>query len=115
MTRGVERIVRRYDESGRRSYTVAQGTSDSVVFANDYDIHIFGTVGLNSCSGVLIVGNKGAIAAHINPIPANGNREDFTWEVADATDLFNSKRDALELGSPTMYGTANSSVDFSLC
>ncbi|KAI4196994.1 MAG: hypothetical protein LQ346_003129 [Caloplaca aetnensis] len=88
---------------GDDSYTVAQGTSDSVVFANDEDIHTFGTVGLNSCSGVLIVGNKGAIAAHINPIPANGNRDTFTQEVADVTDLFNSKRDALELGSATMY------------
>lgn len=98
---------------GDDSYTVAQGTSDSVVFANDEDIHTFGTVGLNSCSGVLIVGNKGAIAAHINPIPANGNRDTFTQEVADVTDLFNSKRDALELGSATMYGSPTSSVDFS--
>ncbi|KAL8902131.1 MAG: hypothetical protein Q9207_004863 [Kuettlingeria erythrocarpa] len=88
---------------GDDSYTVAQGTSDSVVFANDEDINKFGTVGLNSCSGVLIVGNKGAIAAHINPIPANGNRDKFTQEVGDVTDLFNSKRDALELGSATMY------------
>lgn len=87
---------------GEDSFTVAQGTSNSVVFANEDDIKKFGTVGLNSCTGVLIVGNKGAIAAHINPIEVDGNRDDFTQEVADMTALFNDKKDELELTGATM-------------
>ena len=62
---------------GPDSHTVPMGGSEFFPFENDEDSTILGTVGINSCSGVLIVGQKGAVIAHLMPIsPDEGRTED---------------------------------------
>ncbi|KAL8786469.1 MAG: hypothetical protein Q9213_002785 [Squamulea squamosa] len=70
---------------GGTSHTVGQGQSDFWPFDNQDGDTIIGTVGLNSCSGVLIVGNNGAVIAHLDPIsPNEGRTEDaFKGDVTD--------------------------------
>ena len=70
---------------GPDSHTVPQGGFEFFPYENDEDSTILGTVGLNSCSGVLIVGQKGAVIAHLEPIsPDEGRKEDvFKQDIAD--------------------------------
>ncbi|KAL8913117.1 MAG: hypothetical protein Q9171_002011 [Xanthocarpia ochracea] len=69
---------------GPDSHTVRMGFSEFFPFENEEDSTILGTVGINSCSGVLIVGQKGALIAHLEPIsPDEGRTEDtFKQDVA---------------------------------
>lgn len=70
---------------GGNSFTIPQDAGDFRAYANNEDDTIIGTVGLNSCSGVLIVGDGGAVMAHLNPIsPDEGNpREQFEADVEE--------------------------------
>ena len=82
---------------GTESFTVPMGGSAFQAYDNDDDIEILGTVGLNSCSGVLIVGKKGATIAHLDPIEADGNADQFNADVASkVTQVYNDNKDNLE-------------------
>ncbi len=69
---------------GPASHTVPMGKSEFFPFENEEDSTILGTVGINACSGVLIVGQKGAVIAHLMPIsPDEGRTEDnFKQDIA---------------------------------
>lgn len=83
---------------GPRSRTVPMGKSTFEGFDDHHDVDILGTEGLNSCTGVLIVGKKGAIIAHLNPIEEGDNKgDDFKDDVADkVTKLYTDNKDLLE-------------------
>ncbi|KAL8856311.1 MAG: hypothetical protein Q9178_007075 [Gyalolechia marmorata] len=69
---------------GPDSHTVPMGQSEFFPFENKEASTILGTIGLNSCSGVLIVGQKGGVIAHLEPIsPNEGRTEDnFKQDIA---------------------------------
>ncbi|KAI4259230.1 MAG: hypothetical protein L6R42_004681 [Xanthoria sp. 1 TBL-2021] len=65
---------------GPDSHTVPIGGHEFFPFENDEDSTILGTVGLISCIGVLIVGKKGAVIAHLEPISPNEGRSEDTFK-----------------------------------
>ncbi|KAL8927095.1 MAG: hypothetical protein Q9172_001517 [Xanthocarpia lactea] len=93
---------------GPKSHTVSMGNSDFIAFDDDDETDILGTVGLNSCTGVLIVGKKGAVIAHLDPIEDGQNQNQFKQDVADkVTALYNANRDRLG-EAPKMYAATPS-------
>ncbi len=81
---------------GPRSHTVSLGNSDFIAFDAEDDTDIIGTVGLNSCTGVLIVGKEGAVIAHLDPIEDGQNPDQFKQTVAEkVTALYNANKDRL--------------------
>ncbi|KAL8911238.1 MAG: hypothetical protein Q9172_007704 [Xanthocarpia lactea] len=65
---------------GPESHTVGMGESEFFPFENDEESTVLGTIGINSCSGVLIVGQKGAVIAHLEPISPNEGRTVDTFK-----------------------------------
>lgn len=102
-----------HDMLGDNSYTVNMGehiylNEDD---ADDDDIKILGTYGLNSCSGVLIVGDKGYSVAHLDPIESSGedgttadegSKQQFKDNVASMVEKdYTDNKD--NLGNAVMY------------
>ena len=66
---------------GATSHTVSMGNSDFLAFDDDDDTDILGTVGLNSCTGVIILGKEGAVIAHLDPIEDGQDITAFSADV----------------------------------
>lgn len=81
---------------GAASKTVPMGESIFLSWedAEAEGIEILGTVGLNSCTGVLVVGNGGGIIAHLNPIEAKDGVEDDNEDEDDQEDQDEDMEDA---------------------
>ncbi|KAL8717921.1 MAG: hypothetical protein Q9225_004885 [Loekoesia sp. 1 TL-2023] len=102
-----------HDMLGDKSYTVDMGEHMFISEdeADDEDIKILGTYGLNSCSGVLIVGDKGYAVAHLNPIEGSDedatvadddSKQEFKDNVANMVEKdYNDNKD--NLGNAVMY------------
>lgn len=98
---------------GDESFTVQMGEHAylSEEKADDHDLKFFGTVALDSCSGVLIVGDNGYTVAHLDPIgaadeaqttPDQNSLQEFRANVASMVEAdYNSNRD--NLGNAVMY------------
>ena len=84
---------------GPSSHTVSMGNSDFLAFddGDDDDTDILGTVGLNSCTGVLIVGDKGAVIAHLDPIEDGEGTDRFKQDVEGKVKaVYNDNKDKME-------------------
>ncbi|KAL8887019.1 MAG: hypothetical protein Q9215_005355 [Flavoplaca cf. flavocitrina] len=80
---------------GPGSYTVGMGKAEFFPYNKKKDVSLLGTIRLNSCSGVLIVGEKGAIIAHLLPIsPEEGLTEAMFQKSVDVnvTGLYNTNK-----------------------
>ena len=91
---------------GPRSETVSQGDGRFLSYddADEKGVTITGTVGVNSCSGVIIKGPGGTLFAHLDPIEPNDDESYLAFEDAVqkfVIDLFNNNKDKLQGG--TMY------------
>lgn len=83
------------EDLGPGSHTVGMGESEYFPFENDEEATVLGTIGLNSCSGVLIVGQKGAIIAHLLPISPNQGLNEGTFRTSvdeKVTALYNTNK-----------------------
>lgn len=81
---------------GPSSKTVLMGNSVFLSWADaeSEGIDILGTVGLNSCTGILIVGKEGGIIAHLDPIEAKDGVEDDNEDEDDQEDQDEDMEDA---------------------
>ena len=66
------------DDLGPKSSTFKQDESEFFSWedADEFGIDIFGSVGLNQCTGVLIIGDGGVLGAHLSPIEAKDEPEE---------------------------------------
>ncbi|KAL8863759.1 MAG: hypothetical protein Q9198_010360 [Flavoplaca austrocitrina] len=92
------------EDLGPGSYTVPMGEAEFFPYDKNKDVSLLGTIGLNSCSGVLIVGETGAISAHLLPIsPQEGlNRDTFQTSVNEKVKGLYTKNKA-NLAGAKMY------------
>ncbi|KAL9614162.1 MAG: hypothetical protein Q9167_001314 [Letrouitia subvulpina] len=81
---------------GPASKTVPMGESLFLSWeeAQNEGIELLGTVGLNSCTGILIIGKQGGIIAHLDPIEAKGGVEDDNEDEDDQEDQDEDMEDA---------------------
>ncbi|KAL9032031.1 MAG: hypothetical protein Q9180_006744 [Flavoplaca navasiana] len=89
---------------GPNSYTDGIGEGEFFPYDKIKDVSVLGTMGLNSCSGVLIVGEKGAIIAHLMPIsPQEGLTEAMFQKSVDVNVTGLYTKNKANLAGAKMY------------
>ncbi|KAL9626474.1 MAG: hypothetical protein Q9204_007274 [Flavoplaca sp. TL-2023a] len=92
------------EDLGTGSYTVRMGEGEFFPYDNKKGASVIGTIALNSCSGVLIVGEKGAIIAHLKPIsPQEGLTEAMFQKSVDVNVTGLYTKHAADLGVAKIY------------